>query len=61
MNDQCRTYRTYADYRGTVLVECDQCHKRYYFRSAYFAKQWANIHVYDPPRAVRFMKKYAIA
>lgn len=26
------------------LAQCDACNERHYFRSDYFAKQWANRH-----------------
>lgn len=56
----CKTYHIVTD--GTeTLAQCDQCQERHYFKSEYFAKNWANAHAYNDPRLIRNALKYAIA
>lgn len=56
----CQTYHTVTD--GTeTLAQCDQCQERHYFKSLYFAKNWANAHAYNDPHLIRNALKYAIA
>lgn len=42
----CKTFGIWHDSVGTYLWQCDQCYSRAYFRADYFAKQYANKHVY---------------
>lgn len=56
----CSTFGIFRDHTGTVLVECDQCDERHYFKSLYFAKQWSNKHSSNHADGDRFSAKYAI-
>ena len=55
----CKTFHTVSDGSKT-LAQCDQCHERHFFKSEYFAKNWANAHVYNDPHLTRNALKYAL-
>lgn len=55
----CKTYLTASDDSQT-LVQCDQCHEKHYFKSLYFAKNWANAHAYNDPHLIRNALRYAL-